>query len=239
MSRKRPINARIDGLCTTPQPVILPICPRSPAVRGRNFTATVDAMIGHADPLHILLCDTLDRHNLQGPDALQHSLDNGDAWLADAMPHIIGRFERITLKRWNDVTQDPGFAPRLDAFNRLYDTNAAARQAVDNIASWYLSAKRDRLNKLGLSFHEATERYRSTAYLLEEFAGTATYATWYPGAPEAYWGVYVGRADLFQRLAPTSPWSLILPDTLPVKLSRLGEPTAGESTNKKSSIWMI
>jgi hypothetical protein len=72
-----------------------------------------------------------------------------------------------------------------------------------------------------LPFDAAMERENSTSYLIEEFAGTAEYASWYPGLPEAYWGVYIGNPNAFE------DERLVLPVTLPVSIKGLPEPVAG------------
>ena len=71
---------------------------------------------------------------------------------------------------------------------------------------------------------------RSSSYLVEEFAGTAVYASWFPGVPEAYWGVYVGDHRIFNQINTVDPSvDLSLPRTLAIYLDALDPPVAGES----------
>ena len=103
------------------------------------------------------------------------------------------------------------------------------RAIIDRIADYYLVAKAERARRTGLPFNEAQEQQKSARYLIEEFAGTAVYKDWFPGLPEAYWGVYVGEVDVFNRLNTVDPSvDLSLPLTLPVSPNRLPAPVAGD-----------
>ncbi|PZQ48874.1 MAG: hypothetical protein DI551_00655 [Micavibrio aeruginosavorus] len=206
--------------------IILPICARSPGARGRNFSATLDAMRGRIGTLHVVMCDTLDRHNLNGDAALAKS--KADAWLAENLPRIRSGFH-YTLKRWDDVRADPSFAGRHELMMRLYAESFPVQEAIDRISSHYVASKEERFAKAGLPFNRILERQAAAAYLVEEFAGTAVYKDWHPSLPEAYWGVYVGDAQIFNRHNSIDRTiDLALPETLAIHISRLPAPIAGE-----------
>lgn len=226
-SRKR-YWAKIAGKSYSGHAVILPVCVRSPGVRGRNLDATLDSLReSGVEHLHVVMCDTLDRWNMRTIDPKGDALKASDQWLNANLLKIKSSFS-IDLKRWDDVVADDSFKLRLSLIKRLYKDDQRAKFIVDTIADFYLSAKRERFHATGLVFDEVMERECSTSYLLEEFAGTATYATWYPGVPEAYWGVYVGDPKAFQKLNVYAPSiDLTLPETLAVHLNRLPAPVAG------------
>lgn len=223
--RIRHVTAEIDWDGFKGHGIILPICARSQGVRGRNFTATLDALKGRVDTLHLVLCDALDRHNLNGDASL--AVAKADAWLDENLDHMRGF--KIDIKRWADVMADPSFAARHDTMKRLYDGAPPVRAAIDRISSYYVQSKRERLEKAGLPFNEAIERQAAAAYLVEEFAGTAVYKDWHPGLPEAYWGVYVGDVGIFNKHNHINPAvDLSLPRTLAIHINRLPAPIVGE-----------
>ena len=227
--RKKKYLAQIDWKDLDWGEIILPICPRSPGVRGRNFAATIEALSERVTHAHVILIDTLDRYNLYGQEQDPELLAriNGQDWLAESQDVLDQLSHDVTM--WDEVRADPTFLSKLDLFHQLYRESAGVREAVDNVAEFYLSAKAWRSKEKSLPFNYAEEKQRSVAYLLEEFAGTSVYGSWWPNLPEAYWGVYVGRKDLFAQLNNLdSAIDLTLPETLPVHLNRLPPPVAGE-----------
>lgn len=217
-------NIRWDGF--EGSEIILPICARSQGVRGRNFTATLNAMEGRIKTLHFLMCDTLDRHNLNGNAPL--AIQAADDWLLKNMKHVEGRFE-WDLKRWEDVQADPSFDARHGVMKRLYAESAPVRTAIDRISSYYVESKRSRFEQAGLPFNYVQQQAAAADYLVEEFAGTSVYKDWYPGLPEAYWGVYVGDVQIFNKNNHVDrAVDLSLPKTLEIHISRLPAPIVGE-----------
>lgn len=206
-------------------PVILPICVRSPAVSGRHFLRTLDALAERADTVRVLLCDSLDRYNVGEAQAMGAA----DQWLAVNLPHIRERFGPVSVRRWDEVRADPTFARRHAVLTALYEGNPEVRAVIDRVVDYYLTAKAERDGRTGIPFKEAQERQNSGRYMIEEYAGTAVYKDWYPGLPEAYWGVYVGEVDVFNRLNTVDPSvDLSLPVTLPVSPNQLPAPVAGD-----------
>ena len=213
--------------------VIVPVCPRSPGVRGRNFEATVKALAERIDHVHLLICDTLDRHNLDSDTPELDAKRNGDRWLEENLPVLEKYIQSYDLKRWDDVRNDPAYKDKLDTLKQLYLESDDVKTAIDNVASYYLVAKEERCAKKNEPFEREKEESRSVGYLIEEFAGTATYNNWY-NLPEAYWGIYVSSPDIFNMLNTVDQTvDLSLPQTIPVKLNRIGASKAGEAAPQK------
>ncbi|GEM_PF-1625229 len=213
--------------------IILPVCPRSQAVNSRNFEATVMALAERVNHVHVLLCDTLDRYNLEGtPKAKEvRAHIHGSRWLDLHLPVIEEHIGSFDVRRWDRVRGDPGFDPRLQLMHRLYAQNADMRRIVDNVASHYLVAKEKRFTNKGLPFNYEIEKQNSVCYLLEEFAGDAVCNEWFGGLPEAYWGFYVGDPDIFNRVNTLNrAIDLTIPPTCAVHLNRLSPPLRVEHT---------
>lgn len=213
--------------------VILPICPRSPGVRRRNLAASLGSLRARAGRLKVVLCDTLDRHNLDVLNATERARQGGDLWLATSIPEIMAVFPNFDaakdIFRWDDVRADPSFARRLTVLNAMYDSSESVRLVIERIADKYLEKRDAYLKKYGLPFNRARELRRSSAYLIEEFAGTAVYADWFPNTPEAYWGVYVGDHRIFDQLNTIDrSVRLTLPETLALHIASLDPPVAGD-----------
>lgn len=207
--------------------IILPICARSQGVRGRNFDATLNALKGRVQTLNVVMCDTLDRHNLGGDAALAE--EKADLWLNDNFHKIVNGGFDYTLRRWGNVMQDPTFDRRHDVMKKLYSESVDVKTAIDRISSYYVEGKRERLEKARLPFNHVQEQAAAAAYLIEEFAGTAVYKDWFPGQPEAYWGVYVGDVSVFNKNNHIDRGvDLTLPKTLEIHVSRLPAPIVGE-----------
>ena len=216
-ARKRKVEARIDWKSYEGDRVILPVCVRSQAVRSKEFEATVQKLSERVRQVHVIMCDTLDRYNVPEAETLRLSAE----WQKAKLPVLEHHIPDYDVHVWNEVRAASSFGERLEAMQKLYETDGRARDIVDRIADHYLTAKARRNADKGLPFDAGRERANSTSYLIEEFAGTAEYASWYPGLPEAYWGVYVGNSCAF------GDERLVLPVTLPVSIKGLPEPVAG------------
>ncbi len=235
-SSRKKYRAEIEWGSFEGNRIIVPVCPRSPGVNGRNFEATLKALGERVSHVHILLCDTLDRHNLDGTPSERElkAHFNGSAWLEKHLPLVREHFESYDVRRWNEVRRDPSFKPRLALMHRLYNENPEMRRAVDNVASHYLVAKQERCDRQRLPFNRELEKQNSVNYLLEEFTGDAVYNDWYEGLDEAYWGFYVGDPDIFNRLNHIDPSTdLTIPPTCAVSLNRLPAPIPAENRPKR------
>ena len=89
------VRTQIDWKDFNSNSVILPICMRSPNVQGRNFTAMLDAMAKRIDTVHVVLCDLLDRHNLDG--GMDEALELSRQWQARNIGEVHKRFKSVSI----------------------------------------------------------------------------------------------------------------------------------------------
>ena len=199
--------------------VILPICVRSPNVQGRNFTAMLDSMMRRINHVEIVLCDYLDRYNLDhdGDLAMQQSKEWQDKYLKE----VFARFKTVNVTDWLDIMKEPSFQDRFKTICDLYDTNLSVKEAIDINVDIYVQDKIKRIvMEQGWDYDPYALEQNSRNYLLEEYAGTAIYKHLVPTQTQIYWGVYIEDTHVFNRHADTI--DLIMPRTLPVKNNRLG-----------------
>lgn len=219
MSNARRVHASVDWRQFRGNEVLLPICPRSPNVQGRNLTRMLDAVAARVSRVHIVMCDFMDRYNLGGDG--EKALAISAAWQQQYMPEIRRRFDRVEKTDWLSIMNADGFWQRSDTLTRLYETNAQVRRAIDINAQIYVDAKLDRLAQTGgIMPNLDAMALNSRQYLIEEYAGTALYKHLITDPAEVYWGVYLDDLDVFHRHARGI--DLALPLTLPVTNSRLG-----------------
>ncbi|WP_027132568.1 hypothetical protein [Geminicoccus roseus] len=176
-------------------------------MHGKRFFSYMTAAATHYRHAHLVVCDTLDVHNMApSPDLRAEALETaramGDRWLRKHFRQLHDAFEgRVTLTRWDDVKADPTFQPRYEAACALYERSEAVRAWVDDVCGMYarLAAQR----QIGSGFVPDLDRLfrRSLAYMLEEIAGTAVYHGWYQ-SPAVYPGPYFDDPYLFNREQP-------------------------------------
>lgn len=205
--------------------VIYPVCVRSPAQQGRNLTASFTALSERIKEIDLVLIDTLDRYNFDGDADLCRQ--NGRDWLEKSMPLIERAFDVKSYTIWDDVLSDPTYIRRKEKIINAYYSNATVRDMIDRNAMYFVHAKRAR----GETFDEQKLFENSRDYMIEEYAGTAVYGQELGYLPEAYWGIYVGNQTFFAD--HTGDQSLVLPETLPISVSRLSPPFAGEQPARK------
>jgi hypothetical protein len=199
--------------------VILPICVRSPNVQGRNFTAMLDSMVSKIDHVEIVLCDYLDRYNLNHDGQL--ALDQSKEWQDQYLDEVFDRFKTVNITDWKKIMADPSFDNRYRTICNLYETNAAVKKAIDINVDIYVIDKIKRIvQERGWDYDPYDIETNSRNYLLEEYAGTAIYKNLVPTQTQIYWGVYIEDTEVFNRHAGII--DLAMPRTLPVKNNRLG-----------------
>ncbi len=248
-SNRKKISAWVDWKGYDGDKIIVPACVRSPSVRGRNFEVTVKAIAERIPHAIIMLCDTLDTHNLVGKsdDPRKTAIENGNTWWAQMEPVVANYFQSYEIKRWQDVQADQSYHQRLDLIKRIYHTHHEIKAIVDGFARAHNLEQKIRMIQKGLPFNVEEGIQRSVAYLLDEIAGDTIYADWYPDIPEAYNGAYFADINLFNRTNDISPGiDLTIPVTIPVHINRLPAPTIIEtckslapSQNAANSNWPI
>jgi hypothetical protein len=199
--------------------VILPICVRSPNVQGRNFTAMLDGMVGKIDHVEIVLCDYLDRYNLNHDGKL--AMEQSHEWQSQYLDEVFDRFKTVNVTDWKQIMADSSFNNRYRTICNLYNTNAEVKKAIDINVDIYVQDKIKRIIKeQGWDYDPYDIEMNSRNYLLEEYAGTAIYKHFVPSHTQIYWGVYIEDTQAFNRHSGFV--DLGMPRTLPVKNNRLG-----------------
>lgn len=225
-SRRKKYNAAIDWRGFEGEEVILPVCPRSNAVNGRNFLATVEAMKGNVSSINLIHCARLDYHNYLGrlDDPIAQTQKNRDEWREQFLPLLTESFAVREID-WSEIQADPEYARKLDVLSKLYAQGGNATKIIDNTSDHYLYHHEELAIKRGLPFNITDERHRSTQYLIDEFAGTSVYGSYFPDMPEIYWGTFIGDPHAFNKGNNIDrSVDLTLPLTLPVHLNRLQPP---------------
>ena len=225
-SRRKKYNAVIDWRDYEGVEVILPVCPRSNAVNGRHFLATIDAMKGRVSKINIIHCARLDYHNFVGreDDPIAKTISNREEWRAEFLDSIKEDFSVREID-WAEIQADPDYLEKLSLLKRLYEQGGDVAKIIDNTADHYLYHHEALAIKRDLPFNVSDERHRSVQYLIDEFAGTSVYGSYFPNMPEIYWGTFIGDEDAFNKAnGIDSSIDLTLPKTLPVTLKRLQPP---------------
>ncbi len=209
---------------------VFPVCMKSPAVNGRSLRAQMSAARQRIDHLIIVLCDSLDRHNMfHLSDAKAHCMEAGDIWLAANMPVVKEYFPTVEVIRWEyDIRTHSSFEGYLKKVQDLYFQSAEVRELRDTMSLYYLRSKMlrfeaDYKNGLAKTFDIDLALQSSADYLDEEFAGDMVYHEITNGLPHIYWGLYVDDHDIFNR---ASGRALPFPMTLPVVSQRHGRSLA-------------
>lgn len=226
MGKRKDDIAIIDWRGYEGASAVFPVCMKSPAVNGRSLRAQMLAAKDRVDELVIVLCDSLDRHNMAHlADAKNHCIESGNVWLEANLPVVKEYFPSVQLLRWeSDIRTHSTFEGRLTQVKNLYEKSAAVQELRDAMSFYYLYSKRKRFEtdyKNGLaSFFDMDAALQSSAdYLDEEFAGDMVYYDLTGGMPHIYWGLYVDDHDIFSRESGTN---MNFPQTLPVSSERHG-----------------
>lgn len=199
--------------------VILPICVRSPNVDGRNFIRMLDAMKGRISHVELVLCDYLDRYNLNGDGVL--AMEQSWEWQDKYVEEVRSRFASVRVMGWKEIMCHPLFDQKFKIICDLYQKNEAVKKAIDINVDIYVRDKVKRQVKDGnWDYDPVAIELNSRNYLLEEYAGTAIYKNFVPTKTQIYWGVYIDDVHVFNRHSGNV--DLEMPRTLPVTNSRLG-----------------
>lgn len=202
---------------------IIPVCCSSRELNGSRFKALVLEASRHFSTAHVILCDTLDVHNLIGkfPDPRGEAIRRADLWLKNHIEIINIAFENNwTLQRWDDVREDPSFGPRSNKIRELYQKFPRIKNAIDGVCSHYvgIAAQREVAKGGAPNYQDLMER--SVAYMQEEIAGMAVYYQWHK-APEVYPGEAFADNTIFNvSSSPQDIVSMIIPPVIPVQFAR-------------------
>ncbi len=226
------MGKRVDDLATIDwqgyagKEAVFPVCMKSPAVNGRRLKAQLVAAKDKIDNLILVICDSLDRHNVAGiVNAQDHCIAQGDEWLESNLPVVRDFFPNVQVLRWEkDIKSHPKFYEYLYVVTELYKKSAAIKRLRDSMSLYYLISKKKRFDEdwnrgVAGKFNLNLALKSSADYLDEEFAGDMVYYEMTGGIPHIYWGLYVDDYKIFAR---ESGLNLGFPQTLSVSSKRLG-----------------
>lgn len=115
------------------QRIFLPISVGNKQIEGAKFTELIGRLQGN--PCHIVVCDTLQRFNVESPNqkvCLQVATLNGAAWIYRNHPHILWTETEKEMSRWSEWTSDPQFPTLLQETQHLFDHDATFRAACES-----------------------------------------------------------------------------------------------------------
>lgn len=200
--------------------VLMTICPSSAEQRGAPLRDTLARLSVNVGRVTIILADTLERWNLRrlGHDAAESSamgLARGADWqrayTGDLDRHLPGR---VTILPWAALLDSPDYEGCARALRRVYDTPGPVQAEFDGRVDRYVARVMPRLAAQGKAPDEATMRWASREYLLEEYAGLAAIrATW--DVPEVYPGDCIHDPDFLQRHNKDRTVDLTIPRVIP------------------------
>ncbi len=122
----------------------IPISVGQPAHEGDKFKATLIAVESHFKACTIMVCDSLQRHNLrinssESAEALHaRANDLGDLWLARNLTFIQQLDIPYDIVRWDYWLSHPGYSQAKDFIEELYEIESTFRGAVERIAQTFL-----------------------------------------------------------------------------------------------------
>ena len=234
MGRNSNDIATIDWRGYTGNKAVFPVCMRSPAVRGRCLTAQMKAAAEHVAHLVLLVCDSLDRHNIKNIEhPKQAALDLAQTWLEGNLERVTPYFKSVTVLGWEaDIRSHPLFTRRVAQLSELRKMSPHYRDLVHTLSTYYLNSKRNRFEadqRRGLAtWFDSQEAYESSRdYLEEEFAGNMVCHAITGGLPFIYHGLCIDDYQFFAR--SSSSEALTYPVFLPVNSKRLGPSTPASS----------
>lgn len=226
MGRRVDDVAKINWRGYAGDEAVFPVCMKSPAVNGRRLRAQLIAASERMRNLTLVICDSLDRHNMAGlTNPTEHCVALGDLWLETNLPVVREYFPAANVLRWeSDIRSHSSFARYAFHVSDLTKSSDAVKRLRDAMALYYLVSKRkrfedDRRRGIVYDFDMQAALRSSADYLDEEFAGDMVYYELTGGMPHIYWGLYVDDHTIFAR---ESGLDLGFPPTLAVNSKRLG-----------------
>lgn len=177
-------------------------------MHGKRFFSYVNEASKHYKHCHLVVCDTLDVHNMAPSsdlwdEALETAKAMGDRWLRKHLRQVQESFQgNVSLARWDDIKGDSSFLPKYAEAQTLYAESKEVKDWVNGVCRMYAEISAQRQKEHG--FIPDIERLfqRSLNYMLEEIAGTSVYYNWYQ-CPAVYPGQYFDDSTLFNRQNPT------------------------------------
>lgn len=160
---------------------------------------------------HIIICDTLQRHNLRfyegvsAATARKHAQISGDAWLMENNDLFLKTPMIVQVHRW-DQWKKPSSAYRkeLNALKRVYNTNNTFRNEINDYLEtvWKQKSTAQKLNSKARVFYIETvlkpyffEETAITSVFLNQLDGISAY----PGSLPPIWESLIqGKYDVLK-----------------------------------------
>ena len=180
---------------------VIPVCGATDVMHGKSFFDYAEEAARYFKTAHIILCDTLDVHNLcPNPEMRDETLAiaraMGDRWLRKHLANLEDLFTNVSVLRWDEVKADPTFKDRLSLAEKLYHQSFPVEQWVDKECMTYAQIAAKRRQAQGFTPDIGDLFQRSVNYMIEEIAGTAVYYDLYK-APAVYPGTYFDNPHFF------------------------------------------
>jgi tRNA-dependent cyclodipeptide synthase len=147
-----------------------PISLGSAAHEGDKLLATVEFVNSRFKACHVLVGDTLHRHNLRESEldseaeARARARQLGNEWLQRSH-RVLDRLSiSLTISRWDEFLDDPEYPRRRSAIGQVYDASSAFRAAVTSDVTRYVRRNSTPANR---QFQES----QGVTFVLEEIAG--------------------------------------------------------------------
>jgi hypothetical protein len=102
---------------------IMPISVGQPYHESDKLQAMISLVSGLSDECHIIVCDTLQRHN-QIMDKMAHinSYISGSEWVERSQPYLLNFKIPYKISRWDEFLSDKNYLRSLELIDRIYST---------------------------------------------------------------------------------------------------------------------
>jgi tRNA-dependent cyclodipeptide synthase len=196
----------------------------APFAEGDNFRLVMEWLRKYFTECHVVLADTLQRHNLPSylseEDREKAVRIAGDAWLAHNLSVVRAAGTRTEFSRWNDWLFHPDFDHYRQQIQELYLAGGEFRSAVHRDINSFLARR--------YSWHELGDiaYSRCCRYVLEEVAFVALIETKLPSV-EVYPGSQLAAVKVFRQTEiEGAPASLAKVRFVELRFSPLGNSSA-------------
>ena len=152
--------------------VVLPISVAQKYHEGNKFTATLELVQKYFSECDIIVCDTLQRHNLLNEHSLEYatqlSYQRGTEWIERNIHKLDHLAIPFNIIRWNDCLANSNYHSTLESLKQECEQNPALTHALLTDINKFT----ERNKSLSTEEEIATHSYN---YLLEETAVILSY----------------------------------------------------------------
>jgi tRNA-dependent cyclodipeptide synthase len=143
MSIQAHLRGKIDFSHSKISSVMLPISIGQPYHEGEQFFSTTQLVNKNFKETKIVLADTLQRYNVNGPDdekKVAALVKEGDKWL-ERNKDGIEQINNVETKHWSDYLKHKDFEKKKTEIDQLYDTDSGFRKSVEDTVNHFLKRK--------------------------------------------------------------------------------------------------